>query len=78
MPNGRGGERRKRRKVARAGAAARWASRLLILSLGSAASAQAPSPLEEEALAEAVAALRELPPEPGVPESAEAAEVRAA
>ena len=75
MPNGRRGERR---MIAGAGAAARWGvAGLLILSLGSAANAQAPSPLEEEALAEAVAALRELPPEPGVPESAEAAEAGA-
>lgn len=75
MPNGRGGERC---KIARTGSAVRWGvAGLLILSLGSTANAQAPSPLDEEALAEAVAALRELPPEPGVPESAEAAEAGA-
>lgn len=84
MLNGLGGERRRavgierRRKIAGAGAAAGWGvTGLLMLSLGSAAHAQAPSPSDEEAVAEAVAALRALPPEPGLPESAEAAEARA-
>lgn len=68
----------RRCRRAGAGTAAGWGvTGLLVLSLGSAAHAQAPSPSEAEALAEAVAALRELPPEPGVPESAEAAETRA-
>lgn len=85
MLNGLGDERRqavgieRRRKIVGAGAAAGWVvTGLLMLSLGSAAHAQAPSSSEEEeAVAEAVAALRALPAEPGLPESAEAAEARA-
>ena len=84
MPNGLGDERRqavgieRRRKNASAGAAAGWGvTGLLMLSLGSAAHAQAPSLSDEEAVAEAVAALRALPAEPGLPESAEVAEARA-
>lgn len=67
----------RRCRRAGAGTAAGWGvTGLLVLSLGSAAHAQAPSPSEEEAVAEAVAALRELPAEPGLPESAEAAEAQ--
>lgn len=67
----------RRRKRAGAGATAGWGvTGLLMLSLGGAAHAQAPSPADEEAVAEAVAALREWSAEPGLPESAEAAETR--